>query len=129
VLAVSSDPDRYSIRSMLGAGASGYVLKDFVVDELVDAIRKVAAGHTYLSTAVRDRLIAALHHGIDPLNRKEEELLRVLLENGRIDDISSHLKLDPKTLMETQRNLMKKIAASDVADLIAHLVRNETDPG
>ncbi|MHC4517115.1 MAG: response regulator [Planctomycetota bacterium] len=129
VLAVSSDPDHHSINTMLAAGASGYVLKDFVADELVDATRKVAGGGTYLSTAIRSQLIAALRHTIDPLNCNEEDLLRLLLENGHVDDVSSHLQLDPKTLLETQRNLMKKIAASDVADLIAHIVRNKTDHG
>lgn len=129
VLAVSSDQDHSSIRSMLAAGASGYLLKHFLAGELVEATRRVATGDTYLSTTIREQLIAVLCHGSDPLNQKEEQLLRTLMENDRMHDVSAHLKLDPKTLMETHRNLMGKTAASDVADLIAHIVRNKINHG
>ncbi len=129
VLAVSSDADYHLVWSMLMAGASGYVLKDAVVEELVDAARRVAAGRTYLSAAIRGQLIALLNDGMEPLSQREERVLRVLTGGNDVADTSMYLKLDPKTLIETHRNLLKKILASDVADLVAHILRDWTSHG
>ncbi len=129
VLAVSSDADYHLVRSMLMAGASGYVLKDAVVEELVDATRRAAAGRTYLSAAIRGQLIALLNNGMAPLSRREERVLRVLAGGNDVADTSVCLELDPKTLIETHRSLLKKILASDVADLVAHILRDWTSHG
>ena len=56
VLMLSMHEDPNYVRAALGAGASGYVLKDAAYEELVDAIRKVAAGHAYVAPALGARL-------------------------------------------------------------------------
>ncbi|MAE67210.1 MAG: hypothetical protein CMJ18_23360 [Phycisphaeraceae bacterium] len=54
VLALSTYPDRTMVTQMLRAGATGYLLKDCAGEELVDAIRAVAGGSTYLCAQVAD---------------------------------------------------------------------------
>jgi two-component system response regulator NreC len=56
VLMLSMHEDPNYVRAALGAGASGYVLKDAAYEELVDAIRKVAAGHAYVAPALGAKL-------------------------------------------------------------------------
>lgn len=127
VLALSGDPDLRYVRRMLTAGASGYVLKDFMLEELVDAVRAIAKGGTYLSSKIKREIIAAFCSGAERPTRIEEAVLRELVEGKCICDIALDLNIGPKKVYETRQSIADKIVVSDVGDLAGYIIRNGTD--
>jgi len=127
VLALSGDPDPYYVRGMLTAGASGYVLKDFIFEELVNAVRKIVKGGTYLSVKIKREIFSAFCDSIEHLTSIEEVVLHGLAEGKCICDIASDLHLSPKMVYETSQGLVNKNAVSDVRDLAAYIIREGTN--
>ena len=129
VLAVSADRDWHGVRGMLVAGASGYVLKDRVHEELTDAIYTIVKGGAYIGAKIKDDIIAGLCRGAEALTREERAVLRGLTEGKCLDDIALDLHLDCKKSPQIRRSLVDRIAASDLADLVMHILRGRTEPG
>ena len=76
VLMLSMHEDPNYVRAALGAGASGYVLKDAAYEELVNAIRKVAAGEAYVAPALGAKLaVRSEPDDDDELSEREREVL------------------------------------------------------
>jgi len=127
VLALSGDPDLHYVRGMLKAGASGYIVKDFICEELVNAVRTIANGGTYLSIEIKCEIISAFYDSIEHLTGTEEALLHKLYEGKHIRDIALYLHLSPKKVYETYQGLLEKTALSEVMDLAAYIIRKEAD--
>lgn len=127
VLALSGDPDLRYVRRMLTAGASGYVLKDFMLEELIDAVRTIAKGGTYLSSKIKREIIAAFCSGAERPTGIEEAVLRELVEGKCICDIALDLNIGPKKVYETRQSIADKIVVSDVRDLAGYIIRDGTD--
>lgn len=127
MLALSGDPDLRYVRRMLTAGASGYVLKDFMLEELVDAVRAIAKGGTYLSSKIKREIIAAFCSGAERPTGIEEAVLRDLVEGKCICDIALDLNIGPKKVYETRQSIADKIVVSDIGDLAGYIIRNGTD--
>jgi len=96
VIALSMYSDRHFISGMLKAGASGYVMKDCSVEELVGAIRAVAANQIYLSPKVTDVFVRNYIQHLNEddssafsiLTKREREVLQLLAEGKRIKEIA-----------------------------------------
>ena len=127
VLALSADPDLHYVRRMLTAGASGYVLKDFILEELVNAVRKIAKGGTYLSAKIKHEIISAFCDSIEHLTGIEEAVLHGLAEGKCVCDVALDLHLSPKMVYETSQGLLDKTVVSDVRDLAEYIIREGTD--
>ena len=127
VLALSGDPDPHYVRGMLKAGASGYVLKDFIFEELANAVRKIVKGGTYLSTKIKREIFSAFRDSIEHLAGVEEVVLRGLAEGKCICDIASDLHLSPKMVYETSQSLVDKAVVSNVRDLAEYIIREGTN--
>jgi len=133
VVAASASRDLYSVIGMLAAGASAYVLKDFLREELVDAIRTTANGRTLISARLKqdiisarlkEDIIAALGCVAEPLTRKEEQILIGLAEGKRIDEIARDLHLHPNTAHEIRRIIERKITGSYLGDIAMYIIRD-----
>ena len=127
VLAFSGNSDLQYVRAMLKAGASGFVAKDFLPEELVKAIRIIAKGGTYLSVKIKCEIISALYDSIEHLTDTEEALLYKLYEGKHIRDIASYLRLSPKKACETFHGLLEKTAESNIKDLVGYVIREGKD--
>jgi DNA-binding NarL/FixJ family response regulator len=127
ILALSGDPDPHYIKGMLMAGASGYVLKDCIFDELVNAIRKIVKGETHLSATIKREIFSAFCDSIEHLTDIEEAVLHGLAEGKCISDIASDLHLDPEMVYETSHAMVKNYAASEVGDLAEYIIREEAN--
>ncbi|MHC4323534.1 MAG: response regulator [Planctomycetota bacterium] len=123
VLALSGDSYPHSVRGMLKAGASGYVLKDFIFEELANAVRTIVKGGTHLSTAIKREIFSALRDSIEHLTGIEETILHRLAEGKCICDIASDMHLNPKMVYETSRGLVDKNTVPDVSDLAGYIIR------
>jgi DNA-binding NarL/FixJ family response regulator len=121
------DLDEY-VYDALRAGASGFLLKDTPPEELLDAIRVIAAGNALLSPSVTKTLIAEFasrqapivkHDGaLDSITPREHEVL-VLVARGRSNtEIADELHMSTATAKTHVSRLLAKLAARDRAQLV-----------
>lgn len=131
VVALSMHKERQYVARMLEAGASGYLLKDCAFEELVDAIRTVVRGQTYLSPKItgtvvddyvrnmpRDQL--AVQQELTP---REREVLQLMAEGQSTKEIARTLDVSVKTIETHRRNTMKKLEVDSVAELTKYAIR------
>jgi DNA-binding NarL/FixJ family response regulator len=129
VVILSADADRRLVDSALQAGASGYILKISVVDELICAIASVTAGRLYFSPEVSAGILEAYRHSLlsDPpkpvLTDRENHLLRLIAEGWRNKEIAAELKLSGNSISTYRARLMKKVGCSGPAELARYAVR------
>ena len=129
VLIVSMYPeDQYAIRC-LRAGAQGYVNKAGDPSELVAAVRTVAAGRKYVSTAVAQMLVDNLHAPTNnvlhsTLSERELQTLLMIASGKRLADIASELMLSPKTVSVYRARVLEKLKLANNAELTVYAIRN-----
>jgi DNA-binding NarL/FixJ family response regulator len=108
----------------LRAGASGYLLKNAAGSELVNAIRAVQAGQTYLSqkipaTVMEDYLVEGRVAGpLDALSMREREVLQLVAEGHSSAKVAAMLSLSPKSIETYRSRLMQKIGVTDLPGLV-----------
>jgi DNA-binding NarL/FixJ family response regulator len=115
----------------LRAGASGYLLKESVGREVVDAVRAVHAGKRYLcrqiasSPMVKERLAANVERSpLESLSKREREILQLVVEGKSNADIATLLSLSPKTTETYKSRLMYKLGLGDVPSLVKFAIRH-----
>ena len=129
--------DKSYLRSLLEAGASGYVLKRSATEELIRAIRVVAAGGTYLdpslSAAVADVLVRGKvgaggrmqrrdsPEGI-PLSAREDEVLKLISQGFTNKEIAIKTFLSVKTVETYKARSMEKLGLDNRADIVRYAV-------
>jgi DNA-binding NarL/FixJ family response regulator len=123
VLSMQDDP-RY-VREAFDAGASGYVMKEAADDEVVDAIRAVAAGQRYLHPTLGARLLAAESEerrraAEDPLSEREREVLRLLALGHTNQEIAKLLYISVRTAETHRAHIMRKLDLSSRAELVRY---------
>ncbi len=131
VVALSIHSQRRFIAEMLSAGAAGYVLKECLFDELVQAIRAVAAGGRYLSPRIMDvvvedyvkRLSTTADLPLAALTGREREVLQLVAEGKSTKEIALGLHVSTKTIEANRRQIMEKLDVHSVAELTKCAVR------
>jgi DNA-binding NarL/FixJ family response regulator len=127
VIILSMHDDERLVVGALRAGARGFVLKTASLDDLVDALRAVARGGSYLSPQVSDRLLTRIQKGdLEPqslpavlrgLSRRELQVMRLVAEGKTSKEIAGLLDLGVQTVRSYRKTMMKKIGVSNVAEL------------
>ncbi len=130
VVALSVHSDRRYLERMLEAGAKGYVLKEAAAKELLQAIREVARGGTYVSPQLADDPRArSAGSGVperDAYRRlapREREVLKLLSEGETSRRIATQLSISPRTVETHRRNIMRKLGLRSVAELTKYAIR------
>lgn len=126
VIALSIHSSRAFVADMLKAGASAYVLKDSLFGELVEAIRTVAAGGTYLSPKIAGvvvddyvkRLSGSAESPLDVLTAREREVLQLISEGKNTKQIALQLHVSTKAIEANRHKIMEKLRAHSVAELV-----------
>lgn len=98
-------------RRALKAGVTGYILKDMIRTELLQAIRVVDSGHRYIPPRIAAEL--AEHYAEDDLSDREIEVLREVARGTSNKIIASHLSISEATVKAHIKNVMLKLGASD----------------
>jgi DNA-binding NarL/FixJ family response regulator len=127
VLIVSSYDDENAVLSAIRSGARGFLLKRASSDDLIDALRTVALGGSYLSSPVSDRLLRRIQSGemqlrtslapVDKLSPREQQVLRLIADGKTSKDIAVLLDLGEQTVRTYRKTLMKKLGVNNVAGL------------
>jgi two-component system response regulator NreC len=125
VLTMQNDPT-YA-RSALRAGALGYVLKEAVDAELVQAVRLAAEGRTYLAPELGARLAAEQPkptRAPDQLSAREAEVLKLIALGHTNQDVASTLNLSVRTVESHRARIQQKTGRTSRADLVAYANEN-----
>jgi two-component system, NarL family, response regulator NreC len=121
VLTMQDDPE--FARRALRAGAAGYVLKEAADDELVEAVRRVATGGTYLNPRLGAMLAAAPPEPSGPpddLTDREVEVLRLIALGHTNAEIAQHLFLSVRTVESHRAHIQQKLGRSTRAELVRY---------
>lgn len=123
ILTVSESED--NLFRALRFGAQGYLLKSANIDEVADAVRKVAAGEVMLSPHIITKLIAEFRQKIDEpkLSTREMEVLQLLGEGLTNTQIASQLFISESTVRTYLRRLMDKLHLSHRTEAMAYAIR------
>jgi two-component system, NarL family, response regulator NreC len=126
VIALSMHSSSMFVADMIKAGASGYMLKDCLFNELADAIRVVNEGGAYLSPGVvslvvgdyMNRLSGAGGLPLESLSEREREVLQLIGEGKNTKQIAQELHVSTKAIEANRRKIMEKLHSQSVADLV-----------
>lgn len=130
ILSVHSD-ESYMIRA-LAAGARAYLLKSATDEDLIPAVRAVAAGKPFFSPAVAAVLVAdyirqlqqrGLTDSYNLLTDREKEVLQLLAEGRSNKEVASLLNLGLSTVETHRANLMQKLDLHNTAEIVLYAVR------
>jgi DNA-binding NarL/FixJ family response regulator len=131
VVALSMHSGRNFIIEMFKAGASGYLLKDCEFDELVNAVRLVVAGKTYISPSISDVVVENYVRNFPEkkdtafsvLTKREREVLQLLTEGKTTKQIGKRLHISAKTVEVHRLNLMNKLKIDSIAQLTKYAIQ------
>jgi len=132
VIMLSMYSDETLVRQALLAGASGYVLKNSLTQELVLAIKSALRGETYLSPGVSKVLLKnfreneaqiASRNPLSFLTARETEVMQLIAEGNTTKAIAAHLGLSDKTIEKHRTSLMSKLNISDIAAVVRMAVK------
>jgi two-component system, NarL family, invasion response regulator UvrY len=118
--------DLFAVRA-LRAGASAYLQKDGAPDELLKAIRRIAAGGTYVSRAMAERIAADVGRGgaalvpHERLSDREFEIFLLLGSGKSVSAIANSLNLSVKTVSTHRTHILEKTGFEDNADIVQYV--------
>ena len=127
ILTLTRHTDDGYLQELLGAGASGYVLKQSVAVELIQAIRSVAAGNKYLDPAITAKVIGGFAgrkakvsgtEALVSLSARESETLRLIAWGYSNKEIASQLNISVKTVEAHKANAMRKMDMRSRIDIV-----------
>ncbi len=116
---------QYAARA-LKAGASGYLTKDSAGEQLVAAIRKIAAGGVHLTDAAAAALLQATgtpQH--EALSAREFEVMRLLVEGRGPTEIGERLHLSVKTVSTHKTRILEKLGLGSTAELVRYAMEHK----
>jgi DNA-binding NarL/FixJ family response regulator len=129
VLVVSMHADKRIVPEAIKAGALGFIPKDADANELIAAIRSVAAGRAYLSARLSSALVDGMASTDEAapsrpqLTGREREIVQLLAEGKAMKEIAATLHVSVKTVEAHRRRVMKKMGLGGTAALTKFALR------
>lgn len=127
IVILSMYDDEHSVVNAIRSGARAFVLKKASDNDLIDALRTVAKGGSYLSPQVSDRLLHRIQRGdleaksvssaLDDLSPRELQVLRLVAEGKTSKEVAVMLDLGLQTVRSYRKTMMKKLGVNNVAGL------------
>lgn len=110
-------------KRLLEIGAKGYLTKECAISEMLQAIKDVYSGGSYISVSIAQQLALSLIPGVgqnpvDSLSRREFQVMLMISQGLPNKDISERLCLSPKTVSTYRTRLLEKLNAKSEVDLI-----------
>ena len=117
------------VQEAVEKGVSGFLFKNTSLDELSDAIRRVAAGNTYFSSEVALTLLKSAPNPDSPLlallSERETEILKLVAQGLSSAEIGRQLFISPRTVDTHRNNIIHKLTVPGIAGLVQFAVRNK----
>lgn len=130
VLIMSMYPeDQYALR-VLKAGASGYLGKETIHDELIKAIQTVLLGRKYITGSIAEKLADAFNtdadqHPHELLSDREFDVFKLLASGKSVSDIAEQLSLSVTTVSTYRSRIMEKMNMRSNAELTRYAIENK----
>ena len=128
ILVLSMHDEEIHVTRALQAGAMGYISKNAPPEEIIEAIRRVADGHTYIEHEIAERLvfsnIRAPSHALEHLSSRDLEILRLLAGGCTLLQIADTIGVSYKTAANNCTQIKVKLGATSAADLIRIAMRS-----
>jgi DNA-binding NarL/FixJ family response regulator len=109
-------------------GAKGFVLKQSSGQELVNAIDEVLKGHTYLSAALTEDVLALMSSPNGPrgveLTARQKEVLRLIVNGHRMKEIAASLNLSPRTVETIKYEMMRDLNVHSTTELVRYAIQH-----
>ncbi len=129
ILTLTRHTDDGYLRQLIGAGSNGYVLKQSAPEQLINAIRTVARGESFLDPSLTQRVLGG-YAGKAPLrgersgelSNREEEVLRMVALGYSNKEIAARLDLSVKTVEAHKTNAMQKLGFTSRIDIVRFAV-------
>ena len=128
IIALSMHADKRFVAGMFEAGAMGYLLKDCAYDELLQAVRQVLGGRTYLCSmisgvVIRDYIQRMRKNEPSLLSPREKEILQLMAEGSTTKRIADQLKVSVKTVETHRQHVMEKLNIFSIAELTKYAIK------
>ena len=129
ILIVSMHPEEhYALRS-LRAGAHGYFHKSGNPSQMIQAVRLLAQGRSYVTPEIADLLISNLStneskHLHDTLSQREMDTLKLIGTGKRLTDIARQMMISPKTVSVYRSRILEKLKLSSNGELMLYTLKN-----
>jgi two-component system, NarL family, invasion response regulator UvrY len=128
VLVISMYDNPVYVARVLEAGARGYVGKNAPPEQILEAVRRVAAGRSYVEPEIAQELalgnIRTASHPLSQLSPRDLEILRLLADGSSLTEIAEAIGVSYKTVANQCSQLKAKLAAPRMADLIRLAISN-----
>ncbi|MDT8320699.1 MAG: response regulator transcription factor [Xanthomonadales bacterium] len=126
-LTVSDDPDL--VAEVLRNGAKGYLLKNSAAEELMQAIKAVASGSTFVTPLVTERMIGSLVHGgkrdmVAKLTVRQREILQLLAEGSTMKQAARILCVTPRTVAFHKYRIMEALGVENNSQLLRYAMKS-----
>jgi two-component system invasion response regulator UvrY len=129
VLVLSIYPEENFAVRTLRAGAAGYISKDAEFEKLIDAVRTVASGRKYISSAVAEMLLKELSTGHaraphELLSDRELQVFLRIAEGRTVTEIAHRMFLSVKTISTYRRRILEKMNLRNNSDIARYAIEN-----
>lgn len=119
---------QYAVQAMR-AGAAGYITKNTASSQLIEGIRKVAEGGSFVSPGISEKLIRQMHKPDadlphTQLTPREFQIFNMLVEGHSVNDIARILSLSNKTISTHKAAILQKMEASTTANLVYYAMKH-----
>lgn len=124
IVILTMHSSREFFKQALRHGVEGYLLKDDLYENLLDALMEILAGKTYYSKKVTDSLAAGYSsdltfaNKLDALTSREKEILQLVVEGNKNKEISSRLDISQRTVETHRSKIMQKLDVKSMAELV-----------
>ncbi|MCZ7566196.1 MAG: response regulator transcription factor [Burkholderiales bacterium] len=120
------DETQYAVRA-IRAGASGYLTKDAASAQLLQALKKIAAGGLFITPGTAESLALGLQEGTDELPHKrlsdrELEVFLLLAAGESVSGIAARLHLSVKTVSTHKTHVLEKMGLGSIAELVRYAI-------
>jgi len=127
------EQEKYVVKS-LDAGASGYLLKNVNIDEIIFAIKQITSGYKYICTGISLKLLAQVNDRYvvgssqnklnGDISKREIEILTLIAQGFTNSEIAEKLFTSKRTIEGNRQNLLEKTGTKNTAALISFVIRN-----
>ena len=130
VLIMSMYPeDQYALR-VLKAGASGYLQKESIHDDIIKAVQTVKLGKKFITPSIAEKLAEAFHNNTDKqphelLSDREFDVFKLLAGGKSVSEIASQLSLSTTTVSTYRSRIMEKMGIRSNADLTRYALEKK----
>jgi DNA-binding NarL/FixJ family response regulator len=132
VIVLTMHRDTHLAAEAFRAGVSGYLLKVSPGEELINAIREVARGRSYVTTLLAKDLIALLIEAGGPIREdgsaltpRQREVLQLVAEGRTMKEVASILNISPRTAESHKYEIMQVLGVQTTAELIQYAMRQK----